>query len=125
MDGPVDGNTQTAFSTDIYHGSTYESSEDNVSHWWEVDLRGTFAIAQVKIFACAGEICHPQGKKLDRIKIDIFNGPVTVFSASYFLDQGPIFDLILSSEVPGQIVRITKTVPGEVLSLSEVQILGH
>ena len=88
-----------------------------------MDLCGTFAIAQVKIFACAGEICYPQGKKLDQIKIDIlFNGPVT---ASYFLDQGPIFDLILSSEVPGQIVRITKMVPDELLSLSEVQIFGQ
>ena len=89
MDGPVDGNTQTAFSTDIDHGSTYESSEDNVSHCWEMDLRGTFAIAQVKIFACAGEICHPQGKKLDRIKIDIFNGPVTMFSAASELFSRP------------------------------------
>ena len=59
------------------------------------------------------------------MKIDIFNGPVLLFSASYFLDQGPIFHLILSSEVPGQIVRITKTVPDEVLSLFEVQIFGH
>jgi hypothetical protein len=50
---------------------------------------------------------------------------VITFSSSFFLDQAPVFDLILPFEIQGQIVRITQMQSGNVLSLSEVQVFGH
>ena len=125
VQGPIDGNTLTQFSGVIPYGSTYESTADNESHWWEVDLQGVFDIAQVKIFACVGVSCHPEGEKLDQIRVDIYDGAVITFSSSFFLDQAPVFDLILPFEIQGQIVRITQMQSGNVLSLSEVQVFGH
>ena len=125
VQGPIDGNTLTQFSGVIPYGSTYESTADNEYHWWEVDLQGVFDIAQVKIFACVGVSCHPEGKKLDQIQVDIYDGLVITFSSSFFLDQAPVFDLILPFEIQGQIVRITQMQTGNVLSLSEVQVFGH
>ena len=123
--GPIDGNTKTEFSDAVTYGSTHESSGEGVPHWWEVNLRGVFNIAQVKIFACDNLACHPEGRKLDQVQVDIFDGPVVVFSSHFFSDHGPVFDLVLPFEVRGQIVRITKMSPGKVLSLSEVQVFGY
>lgn len=125
VNGPVDGNKNTTFSGTIPYGSTYESTEDPVLHWWEVDFRGVYSISQIKIFACEGPSCHPEGKKLDRIRLDIFDGPMVVYTLQLFHDHAPVLDVVLPFEVQGRIVRITKMQIGVVLSLSEVQVFGR
>ena len=128
VQGPIDGSTDTSFgagTTSPPYGSTYESTEDHVAHWWEVFLKGRYTIAQIKIFACVGPLCNPEGEKLDQIRVDIFDGTLVVSSFFFYSDQGPVLDLILPVEVVGQTVRVTKTQIGKVLSLSEVQIMGR
>jgi hypothetical protein len=125
INGPIDGNTTTHISDGLLRGSTYESTDEHVPHWWEVNLHGTFTIAQVKIFGCEGESCHPEGKKLDQIRVDIFNGLTIVSTYAFFHDQAPVLDLIFPIEVQGQIIRVTKMQNGKILSLSEVQVIGR
>ena len=124
VQGPIDGNADTSFVTTNPYG-TYESTADHVAHWWEVFLKGRFTIAQIKIFACDGPLCHPEGKKLDEIRVDIFDGVLIVSSFFFYHDQGPVLDLVLPVEVEGHTVKVTKTRIGKVLSLSEVKVVGR
>jgi len=123
--GPLDGVNGTSFSEFFTLGSTYESTDDSVVHWWEVDLRGVFTIAQVNIFACDGPLCDPDGAKLDKIQVDIYHGLVLVSSSYFHHDYAPVLSIILPVEVQGQTVRVTKMQTGKVLSLSEVQVIGR
>ena len=125
LHGPLDGVNGTSFSELPTLGSTYESTDDNVVHWWEVDLRGVFTIAQIKIFACDGPLCDPDGAKLDQIRVDIYRGLVRVSSSYFHHDHAPVLSIILPVEVQGQTVRVTKMQTGKVLSLSEVQVIGR
>jgi len=123
--GPVNADTGTSFGVS---GSTFESSDidtDNV-HWWEARFNKISSIRQIKIWACAGDLCKPEGKKLEKIRVDI-KGNDSVIVASYFFynDQGPVMDLILPFEIEGAAVRVSKIDGGKVLSISEVQVIGE
>lgn len=123
--GPIDGSTLTTFANSFPYGSTFESRATYVAHWWEVDLLATKIIAQVKIFACQGPLCHPEGTQLDQVRIDIYDGAIIVASFSFFYDQGPVLDIVLPFEVEGRTVRVTKMALGSVLSLNEVEVIGR
>ena len=125
VNGPIDMDTQTSFIRNLTRGSTYESTDADVLHWWQINLGTQVTISQVKIFACSGSLCHPEGKKLDQIQVDIFDGPTVQSTFSFFYDNAPVLDLVLPTEVKGQSIRITKMQKGKVLSLSEVQVMGR
>lgn len=125
INGPIDGNSTTRFNEGSLQGSNYESTNENVSHWWEVDLHSSFIISQIKIIPCEGDLCALDGKRLDQIRVDIINDSTIVSSFFFFRDQAPMLDLILPIEVQAQIVRITKVQTGQMLSLSEVQVIGR
>jgi len=125
MNGPIDGNTGTSFGPS---GSTFESSitDTDNSHWWQVELSSTYSIHQIKVWACDGTSCESDGTMLNRIRVDIKDASLaTVASYIFNRDQGPVMDLILPFEIEGKYVKIVKLVPGAVLSLSEVQVIGH
>ena len=122
VNGPLDGSSETTFGS---NGSNYESSDAYVNHWWQVDLQDIFTIAQVKIFACEGPLCHPEGKQLGQTRVDIYNGPVIVSSYAFFDDRAPILDIVLPIEIQGQTIRVSKLATGKILSLSEVQVMGR
>lgn len=120
--GPLDGNYNTYFNAD--DGSTYESNAVNVVQWWQVTFPTLSTITEIKLFACRGPTCHPEGLVLDNIRIDIKVGNVVISSFSFGDDFGNEMEVILPFPVTGSSVRITKMQAGQVLSLNEVEIIG-
>lgn len=112
-------------NTNIALSGQVTTSVTETVHWWQVALSEKFYIHQIKIFACTGDLCEPEGKKLNQIRVDVMNELVTVATFYFYNDQGPIMDLILPFEIEGTLVKVSKMDVGKVLSLSEVQVIGH
>ena len=108
----MDGNFNTYFNAD--NGSTYESNAVNVVQWWQVTFPTLSTITEIKLFACRGPSCHPEGLVLDNIRIDIKVGNVVISSFSFGDDFGNEMEVILPFPVTGSSVRITKMQAGQV-----------
>ena len=120
VNGPINGITDTSITPT---GSTFES-QDGDDQWWQVALPRAANISQIKIFACDGPECVDEGKKLNNIKVDIKLGNTIVSSHFFVYDYKPVMDIVLPFPIPGSSVRITKMQDDQVLSLSEVQVIG-
>jgi len=125
LNGTIDGNTGTSFGP---NGSAFETSllDVDIVHWWQVELSATYSIHQIKVWACSGALCEADGTQLNNVRVDIKDAALVTVASYFFLnDYGPVLDLILSLEIEGKYVIVSKITPGGVLCLSEVQVIGH
>lgn len=76
-----DGNTNP-----LWNGGSISHTDNLVNSWWEVDLGGTFPIAEVRLYN-RGDCC---GSRLSNFRVSVFDGPTEVFGQDYFTGTGSV-----------------------------------